>query len=141
MSNEKKNNLDIVDRLLLKKPHHDISGDDLAEAACEIRDLRETVYDLNGWCAGVEADNDTLRREIERLEKRNAALSEQIDDLHRRIGNASILLSDWDGYYNPTTKKGNAEELARLVEEGFMALQGRSWRKTEQEDTRSNDNA
>jgi uncharacterized coiled-coil DUF342 family protein len=52
---------------------------DLCEAAKDIRDLRESnkelhemVDDLSGWVAGVEADNDTLRKEIARLkEERN----------------------------------------------------------------------
>jgi FtsZ-binding cell division protein ZapB len=46
----------------------------LLDAACEIRDLRETVNDLTAWNQGVEADNDTLRNEIRRLhEERNNA--------------------------------------------------------------------
>jgi predicted RNase H-like nuclease (RuvC/YqgF family) len=54
---------------------------DLVKAADEIRVLRESnkelhemVDDLSGWVAGVEADNDTLRKEIARLkEERDAA--------------------------------------------------------------------
>lgn len=46
-----------------------------------------------------------------------------IEDLHRRIASASFLLYDHDGY------EGNAKELARLVEEAFIVLQGRSWKE------------
>jgi hypothetical protein len=41
----------------------------LLDAACEIRDLHETVNELTAWNQGVEADNDTLRNEIQRLHK------------------------------------------------------------------------
>jgi hypothetical protein len=58
------------------------------------------------------------------LEKQSA----QIKDLKERILNASFILADWDGYYDPNTKTGNTEKLAELVEEAFRALQGRSWR-------------
>ena len=38
----------------------------------EAKELHEMVDDLSGWVAGVEADNDTLRKEIARLkEERN----------------------------------------------------------------------
>jgi hypothetical protein len=50
-------------------------------------------------------------------------------DLENRIKEASLLMVDWDGYYNPETKKGNVEELAKLIEDAFRALQGgKSWR-------------
>lgn len=52
---------------------------------------------------------------------------EEIDLLEKRIGDASILMADWDGYYNPETKQGNAVELANLIYESFTILQGRGW--------------
>ena len=55
-------------------------------------------------------------------------LQNRVKDLEERIGNASILLADWDGYYNPETRTGNTVELARLVEDAYKVLQGRSWR-------------
>lgn len=58
--------------------------------------------------------------EIERL-------NERVRDLETRIGNASITLADWDGFYDPNTEKGNARELASLIEEGYTILQGKSW--------------
>ena len=59
--------------------------------------------------------------EIERLRG-------HVHDLENRIKTASILMVDWDGYYDPDTKKGNALQLAVLIEDSFHALQGRSWR-------------
>jgi len=55
-------------------------------------------------------------------------LREKVKELENRIKDASLLMADWDGYYNPETKKGNVEELAKLIEEAFATLQGRSWR-------------
>ncbi len=67
-------NKDIIDRLMLKPPLHNLSNSDLVEAANEIRDLRETVNELTAWAEGVEGDNDTLRNEIKQLvEQRDAA--------------------------------------------------------------------
>ena len=92
--------LDIVDRLLTRPPLHILTNMDLCEAAKDIRELRaslksahavatafattiqeleyenkelhEMVDDLTAWNEGVEADNDTLRKEIARLkEERN----------------------------------------------------------------------
>jgi hypothetical protein len=55
--------------------------------------------------------------------------AERMKDLENRIKDASLLMFDWDGYYNPETKKGNVEELAKLIEEAFRILQnGKSWR-------------
>ena len=61
-----------------------------------------------------------------------AELRAYVHDLEQRIQNASFLLCDWDGYYDPETRKGNTVELAKLVEDAFRILQGRSWRSTEE---------
>ena len=55
----------------------------LLDAACEIRDLRETVNDLTAWNQGVEADNDTLRNDILRLHKELEEARNEADDLSR----------------------------------------------------------
>jgi len=55
-------------------------------------------------------------------------LRERIRDLELRIGDASMLLADWNGYYNPETRTGNTVELAKLIEDGYKILQGKSWR-------------
>jgi hypothetical protein len=65
--------LDIVDRLQTKNPYYNTTSMDLAEAAQEIRDLREAVNDLTAWAEGVEADNDSLRKEIARLREEREA--------------------------------------------------------------------
>lgn len=60
---------------------------------------------------------------------------EQIKDIIRerdecldRIKDASLLLYDWDGYYEPETGRGDTIRLAELVEQAYKILQGESWR-------------
>jgi len=53
---------------------------------------------------------------------------EYIESLHGRIVNASFTLMDWDGYYNPKTKRGSVQGLSEIVEEAYTSLQGKSWR-------------
>lgn len=55
-------------------------------------------------------------------------LKAEIDALKNRIGEASMILADWDGYYNPETGKGNVQKLADIIEDAFVSLQGKSWR-------------
>lgn len=50
------------------------------------------------------------------------------DDCLERIRDASMLLYDWDGYYDPNTGKGDTIRLAELVEQVYKILQGESWR-------------
>jgi hypothetical protein len=66
--------------------------------------------------------------EIERLRKERDDAIQMIKSLEERIGNASILIADWDGYYDADNQTGNAIELAKLIEEAFVILQGKSWR-------------
>ena len=75
---------------------------------------------------------DEIAEVIERLIKERDEVQRELNALTKRIGDASILLCDWDGYYNPETGKGNVEELANLIEEGYTTLQGRSWRDPEE---------
>jgi len=56
-------------------------------------------------------------------------LKRQIKELEARIGNASMLLADWDGYFDPVTGKGSVKNLAEIIEEAYIILQGESWRK------------
>ena len=81
----------------------------------------ENAQWLRDFASANEGDFDP--DQIQRL--KNAA--KEIDLLEKRIGDASILMADWDGYYNPETKQGNAVELANLIYESFTILQGRGW--------------
>jgi hypothetical protein len=86
---------------------------------------------------------DRLRRNIVNQKNQMDAaeeierLRERVRDLEQRIGNASILMADWDGYYNPETKKGNAVELANLIYESYTILQGRGWNEKAEADAQN----
>ena len=75
--------------------------------------------------------DDPLSRcaqELEFLQNKLDELTKECDNLKYRIGEASIFLADWDGYYDPATGKGNVKGLAEVIELAFKCLQGRSWR-------------
>lgn len=38
-----------------------------------------------------------------------------------------MLLADYDGYYDPITKTGNVRELASLIDDAYIILQGSHW--------------
>lgn len=53
--------------------------------------------------------------ETERLRAENAELRET-------VFRAWAILVDWDGYWNPQTRKGDAAGLARIVSEALDIL-------------------
>lgn len=67
--------------------------------------------------------------EIERLRAACAKSHETEADLLERIRNASMILMDWDGYYDPKTHTGSVQGLADVIEDAYKAMQGESWRK------------
>lgn len=62
-------NLDITERLTLKRPYYTLTSDDLSEAAAEIIELRRTVLRL-------EAQYGVQAKKAEDLEKRIEAIKE-----------------------------------------------------------------
>lgn len=46
------------------------------------------------------------------------------DKYMERCASAAVLLWDYDGYYDPVTKKGNIVGLAELIDDAFMILNG-----------------
>ena len=101
---------DIVDRLRVLNHH----AKKLAENE-SLHDLHREAFTRCEDLTWEAAD------EIERLRER-------VRDLQRRIGDASFMIADWDGYYDPETKKGNVEGLANLIEDAYRVLQNKSWR-------------
>jgi len=65
------------------------------------------------------------------LKRQLSAAKSRIKKLEAAIGDASITLYDWDGYFHEETMKGNAAKLAALIEDAYVILQGRSWRGQE----------
>jgi hypothetical protein len=50
---------------------------------------------------------------------------EELDKLNKRIEYALDFAYDYDGYYNPETKKGNAEGLAMTIDDMVTVLKGK----------------
>lgn len=69
------------------------------------------------------------QNQAQHLQNKIKELEQTIKDLENRIGNASILLADYDGYYDPQTKTGNARELASLIDDAYIILQNSHWSK------------
>jgi len=95
----------------------DAKSEQLRKERDELRQQIETIK--NGFeggcylCDLVAEARDEARREVRALQK--------------KIGDTSTMLYDWDGYYNPHSQSGNIVEMAKLVEEAYSTLQGRSW--------------
>ena len=66
---------------------------------------------------------------MDELEKNTEGGKTETAELLERIQNASMILADWDGYYDPKTGKGSTKGLAEVIELAYIALQGESWRK------------
>lgn len=50
---------------------------------------------------------------------------EEINKLNKRIEYALDFAVDYDGYYNPETKQGNAEGLAMTIDDMVTVLKGK----------------
>ena len=48
----------------------------------------------------------------------------ELNKLNERIEYALAIAYDYDGYYNPETKKGNAEGLAMTIDDMVTVLKG-----------------
>ena len=68
--------------------------------------------------------NENIQRD---LQLKINELENKIKVLEQRMGHASIVLWDYDGYYNPNTKRGDATGLAGIIDEAFTILQGKHW--------------
>lgn len=60
--------------------------------------------------------------------KKTRPTLQEYKDTMRDAASAAIILWDYDGYYNPKTKKGNVVGLAEIIDEAFMILNnGKHW--------------
>lgn len=76
----------------------------------------------------VEQVQEAMRHERDDALYRLSLAEKDRDEYLDRIKDASLLLYDWDGYYDPETGKGDTIRLAELVEQAYKILQGESWR-------------
>jgi hypothetical protein len=88
-----------------------------------------TDTDIVTWLRSIRHNDRSVELHCQQAANEIERLREERDDLLNRVKDASILLYDWDGYYDPETGKGNAKMLAEIVEEAYTLLQGESWRK------------
>lgn len=68
-----------------------------------------------------------MLRKMKSKRVRKRCTEEECNELKDRIFLASALMWDYDGFYNPDTKRGNIEGLASVLEEAYMILQGQMW--------------
>ena len=94
----------------------------------QIAELRDSAY-LPMYSAWTE-----LRTKLLAAHAEIVRLKTELRDRERRIGDASILMYDWDGEYNPDLYKGNAPGLADVIEKSYTILQGKSWRTNNEQE-------
>ena len=87
------------------------------DIVARLRDI-EGGYSFRAICREAADEIERLRTELK--------------ESNDRIAAASILLYDWDGYYDAIKKKGNTIELANLVEDVYKELQGKYWREKDE---------
>lgn len=68
--------------------------------------------------------NQQLAAAVKQLQDEMVRANQHTDEQFKRIqqllaiiGDARILLYDFDGYYDPATKTGDAEKLSELIDE------------------------
>jgi hypothetical protein len=98
----------------------------------QVAELRESAF-LPMYSAWTE-----LRGKLFAAHDEIVRLKQELKDRETRIANASILMYDWDGYYNDSLKKGDPHELARLVYDSYTCLQGKGWKETKHDEQEHN---
>ena len=85
-----------------------------------LKEKESTIEAIECSLAGISEKNDWggLVQAID------TALAE-LDKLNKRIEYALDFAVDYDGYYNPETKKGNAEGLAMTIDDMVTVLKGK----------------
>lgn len=85
----------------------------------ELKEAIEFLKDYADWVRKLNRDYpDTMGEAI------NTVLAE-LDKLNERIEYALAIAYDYDGYYNPETKQGNAEGLAMTIDDMVTVLKGK----------------
>ena len=98
----------------------------LDSQSIEIEELQEEIKRLR---SELERNAETTYENHKRIV---AELTNEVSDLKKRISEASIIMCDWDGFFDPKTQSGNTVELAKLIDESYRILNGRSWNKEDE---------
>lgn len=95
---------------------------ELKEATKQLNKTKEIFEHLKyrGWINDIKRDVDAS----DVIEAINTVLAE-LDKLNKRIEYALLFAVDYDGYYNPETKQGNAEGLAMTIDDMVTVLKGK----------------
>lgn len=76
-----------------------------------------------------DEEREYLNEMIRSLNNQLVDALRERDEARRKISDASAIMCDWDGFFDPNTQEGNIVELAILIEESYRILNGRSWDK------------
>jgi hypothetical protein len=68
-----------------------------------------------------------MTKKMKSKKVRASCTQKECDELRQRIFDASVLMWDFDGYYDPNTKRGDIEGLAEIIQSAYMILQGQMW--------------
>lgn len=82
--------------------------------------MNKTEQELREWCEGVEADNDTLRREIVRLSKERDELKQLVKDSMRLTERCALKCEELKEKLEHVTKV--AKHRLHLLSERTVAL-------------------
>ena len=85
----------------------------------ELKEAIEFLRDYADWVGKLNRNYpDTMGEAID-------TVLAELDKLNERIEYALAIAYDYDGYYNPETKKGNAEGLALTIDDMVTVLKGK----------------
>ena len=103
-----------------------------AQVFAHQREIIAPREELKEWKQEVEALERNAETTYENHKRIVAELTNEVSDLKKRISEASIIMCDWDGFFDPKTQSGNTVELAKLIDESYRILNGRSWNKEDE---------
>ena len=69
-----------------------------------------------------DEEREYLNEMIRNLNNRLVDTLRERDEARRKISDASAIMCDWDGFFDPKTQSGNTVELAKLIEEAYRIL-------------------
>lgn len=89
-----------------------------------IRELEKRIKEIEEIGETNGKSQPPAQSEVDGLRERLSLVEGEKRILAQRVSSAYIVLYDYDGYYNPKTKKGNVEGLASVVDIALGILSG-----------------